>query len=111
MMESPEKRPGRPKKKSMDEIRREMQADLVPLIAEEALRILRDRIESGEKITDGEIGDAIRQIVDNRIDTDNKLFSKLVFPSRGDIYDEVVPLVQRGMEKMRERISGEKTAA
>ncbi len=90
-------------KKTPEEIRNEMGRDLAPIIAGKVLQILHDRIVSNEKILDGEIGDAIRQVVDDKINIDDEIFSKYVFENMGDLYDEVVPLVQTGIQKIKEQ--------
>jgi len=107
-METPERRQ---KQKTETEIRNEMRRDLAQTITNKVLRGLRGKIETGEKITNRDIAEFLRPIVDNDINFENRIFSTLVFEDLDDLYNEVVPLIETGIEKARERTSRDKPAA
>lgn len=93
------------------ETRYKMRSELASLIAGEALKGLQPKLASGVAIEDGDIAEVLRPIVDTKIDMGNKLFGKMAFSDLDDLYDEVTPLIYRGINLPKTEVRTEQKFA
>ena len=79
------------------ETRRKTRSELASLIAGEVLQGLQEKIASGKRPSNKDIAAILRPIVDEKINIDDKLFKRMAFSDLEDLYNEVTPLIMRGI--------------
>lgn len=88
--------------------RQKIRGELTSLIVIKVLQGLEEKISKGHGISNRDIAEVLRPIVDNKIDFDNRLFQQLAFKDMDDLLDEVTPLIYRGIRQTKTKATQEK---
>lgn len=88
--------------------RQKVRGGLASLIVAKVLQGLKEKISKGQDISNRDIAEVLRPIVDNKIDFNNRLFQQLAFKDMGDLLDDVTPLIYRGIGQAKTKATQEK---
>lgn len=88
--------------------RQKVRGELASLIVAKVLQGLKEKISKGQDISNRDIAEVLRPIVDNKIDFNNRLFQQLAFKDMDDLFDEVTPLIYRGIREIKTKATQEK---